>query len=53
VVGSTFIGLGLGVIAGYLFGMRDATIPAGSVLTLRVTRDVPVEHPVAEATPRR
>lgn len=51
VVGSTFIGLGLGVLGAYLFGTRDATIPAGSVVTLRVTRDVPVSRPLAAETP--
>jgi hypothetical protein len=49
VVGSTFIGLGLGVLAGYLFGMRDAVLPVGSVVTLRVTQPLVVDHPVASA----
>jgi hypothetical protein len=51
VVGSTFIGLGIGVLGAWLFGMRDATIPAGSVMTLRVTRDVPVTRSLAAGTP--
>jgi hypothetical protein len=40
VVGSTFIGLGLGAVAAYFFGPRDAVVPAGSILTLRVMRDL-------------
>jgi hypothetical protein len=52
VVGSTFIGLGLGVLAGYVFGLRDAELPVGSVVTLRLTHDFHLDHPVAAAWSR-
>ena len=51
VVGTTFLGLGLGALLGYLFSPRDAILPVGSVVTLRVTRDIRFEKPVASREP--
>lgn len=47
VVGAALVGTGLGTLAAWLFSPRDATIPSGTVVTLRLTHDVTVQKPVA------
>jgi hypothetical protein len=47
VLGSALVGAGVGALAMYIFGSRQATLPGGSVVTLRVTQPVQLERPVA------
>jgi hypothetical protein len=47
VLGSALIGAGVGAVVAYLFGTRQATLPGGSVVTLRVTEPLVLENPVA------
>ncbi len=47
VVGAAVVGAGVGVLLSYLFGSRETALPAGSVVTLRLTRDWRLAHPVA------
>ncbi len=49
VIGSTLVGLGVGALLSFVFAPRQARIPSGSILTLRLTRDWRAAHPVATA----
>jgi len=45
--GASLVGAGVGALAGWLFGRGDAEIPAGSVLTVRVTQPFGSPAPAA------
>lgn len=47
VLGAALIGAGVGALATYLFAPRDAELPSGSILNLRVREDMVVTRPVA------
>lgn len=54
VVSATVVGASLGALAAWLFGRRDAELPAGSIVTLRLTEDFAVaekEEPVPGPRP--
>lgn len=56
VTSSALIGAGVGAIAAYIFGPREAEIPAGSIMTFRLTRpfadsDAVARRPVEEGAP--
>lgn len=50
VLGSSLVGASVGVLLMYFFGNRQAVLPGGSVVTLRVTQPVQLERPLASAT---
>jgi hypothetical protein len=45
------LGAGLGAIVGQALGRRDAIVPAGSLITLRVREDVHASGGLARAAP--
>lgn len=47
VLGSTLVGAGLGALLSYVVGGREAELAAGSILTLRITEELRLSHPVA------
>lgn len=56
VVSATVVGASVGALAAWLFGRRDAELPAGSIVTLRLTEDFAVaerEEPVPGPRPAR
>ena len=52
VLGSALIGAGVGALLAYVFGSRDAELPAGSIMTLRMTKDLQITPPVAQRQKR-
>jgi hypothetical protein len=48
VLGSALVGAGLGALVTYVFGTREATLPSGSVVTLRMVRPLHLAQPVAQ-----
>lgn len=51
VLGSAIVGIGVGVLAGVLFGHREGELGAGSIVTLRLTRDTRIEPVAPSETP--
>lgn len=47
IVGSVLVGFGIGVVLGVVGTRRDATIPSGSLMTLRVTEPIATKMGIA------
>lgn len=53
ILGATIVGASLGAVLGYISAGRSARLPAGSVITLRITRDFTLDPPLARDGRRR
>lgn len=46
VLGAALVGAGVGALASWFFGRRDAELPSGSVMTLRLTQELRLDRPI-------